>query len=298
MRTRLDGITPILAMPFMSNGEIAVEELHRQIDFLDGTGVRAVGFGFGSEITRLTEREALTMLESVSGYAAGRIDVMATIGGGSARAIEGLAADACNAGADILMIRPAGGTAGMVADSIARVSETTGRPIVVQDAPQMTGVQLTPDAMAALVAAVEGVAALKIEAPNSAPKISRLVSELGAEVSILGGAGGLDFVNELGRGSHGTVPFVAFAPQFVEVQRLFASGDVDAARDSFAVYVPFLTLALRSIDTALWAFKELLRRKGVLSSTHLREPCETVDDDFVAEFDRALRDIERWGGHW
>jgi 2-keto-3-deoxy-L-arabinonate dehydratase len=298
MRTRLDGITPILAMPFTSNGDIVVDGLHRQIDFLENTGVRAVGFGFGSEITRLTESEVLSVLESTKRYAAGRVDVMATIGGGSVRAIERLAADSANAGADILMVRPAGGTPGIVAESIQRVHRTTGCPVVVQDAPQMTGVQLSAEAMAAAVAGCEGVAALKIESPNSAPKIGQLVDELGAEVSILGGAGGLDFVNELARGAHGTVPFVALAPMFVHVQRLFTAGDVVEARDTFAIYVPFLTLALRSIDTALWTFKELLRRKGVLAAAHLREPSETVADGFLAELDRALADIERRGGTW
>jgi dihydrodipicolinate synthase/N-acetylneuraminate lyase len=298
MRSRLDGITPILAMPFTSDGDVVVEGLHRQVDFLDGAGVRAVGFGFGSEITRLTEREALAALTSVSQHASERIEVMATVGGGSERAVESLAADATSAGADILMVRPPGGSPEQVAKLIGRVHSATGRPIVVQDAPQMTGIQLSPTAMAAIVAEVEGVCALKIEAPNSSPKIGRLVETVGADVSILGGAGGLDFVNELGRGAHGTVPFVAFAPMFVEVQRLFTAGDALKARDLFATFVPCLTLALRSLDTALWTFKELLRRKGVLTEAYLRQPCETMGDDFVAELDEALADIERWGSAW
>lgn len=298
MRSRLDGITPILAMPFTSDGAIVVEGIHRQLDFLDGSGVRAVGFGFGSEITRLTESEAQGVLASVSEYAAGRVEVMATIGGASERAVEGLAANATNAGADILMVRPPGGSPEAVAKLIGRIHGATGRPIVVQDAPQMTGVQLSPQAMAAIVGEVDGVCALKIEAPNSAPKIGQLVETLGADVSILGGAGGLDFVNELARGAHGTVPFVAFAPMFVEVQRLFVTGEVVPARDLFAKFVPFLTLALRSLDTALWTFKELLRRKGVLTDAYLRQPCETMGDGFVAELDGALADIERWGGTW
>ena len=242
-RRRLDGITPILAMPFTADGDIAVDGLHRQVDFLDGSGVRAVGFGFGSEITRLTEGEALRALASVTEYAAGRLEVMATVGGGSERAVEAVAADAAGVGADILMVRPPGGSPESVAKLIGRIHAATGCPIVVQDAPQMTGVQLSPQAMAAIVADVEGVCALKIEAPNSAPKIGHLANMLGGDVSILGGAGGLDFVNELGRGAHGTVPFVAFAPMFVEVQRRLAAGESDAGRDLFAVFVPCLTLA-------------------------------------------------------
>jgi dihydrodipicolinate synthase/N-acetylneuraminate lyase len=298
MTTRLDGITPILSMPFTADGGIDTDGLVNQIDFLEGTGVRAAGFGYGSEITRLNEAEAISTLTAVCEVASGRLDIMATVGGGSIAAVIGNASASAGAGADLLMIRPAGGTPAQVTETLKVIASNTGLPLVLQDAPQMTMVNLSAAMMAEIVDDVPGMAALKIEAPNSAPKIGELARNLGDRVSVLGGAGGLDFANELARGANGTVPFVAFAPMFIEVQRLHDSGDIDGARDHFAKYVPFLVLSLRSMDTALWTFKELLRMMGVLNETHLRQPCETIDEDFKAELDHALADLERWGATW
>lgn len=298
MTSRLDGITPILSMPFTADGAIDIDGLLKQIDFLEDTGVRAAGFGFGSEITRLTEAEAITTLTSVCEAAKGRLDIMATVGGGSIAAVIGNARASAEAGADILMIRPAGGTPAQVTETLKAIGSNTGLPLVLQDAPQITMVELSAAMMYEIVSDVPGMAALKIEAPNSAPKIGELARNLGERVSVLGGSGGLDFANELSRGATGTVPFVALAPMFIEVQRLHDSGDIHGARDHFAEYVPFLVLSLRSMDTALWTFKELLRIKGVLSETHLREPCETIDEDFKAELDHALADLERRGATW
>src|SRR5690606_34836854 len=108
-----------------------------------------------------------------------------------------------------------------------------------------------------------------------------LAQALGDRVSVLGGFGGIDFINELERGASGTVPFVAFSRESVEMQREFDSGAVTAARDRLAHYIPILVLAWRSMDTALWTFKELLRRKGVLSAAYLRAPSEVMDSTFT-----------------
>jgi len=54
---RLEGVIPILAMPFDARGDIDLKSLDREVDFLVASGVRTIGFGFASEGFRLTAEE-------------------------------------------------------------------------------------------------------------------------------------------------------------------------------------------------------------------------------------------------
>lgn len=289
---RLDGITPILQMPFDDNEEIDVDGLTGQIDYAADFGLRALGFGFGSEIGRLTEHELWTATRAVVGRSRGKIDVMATVGGGSLVATIRQAEAAVDAGADVIMMRPPPGSADLdtAFECIQRVAQIVGRPLVVQDAPTMTGVNMPPTFLARLVEEIPQIVALKIEPLQATQKIGEVAALLGNEVSILGGSGGTDFVHELRRGSHGTVPFVALSEAFVDVQRAFESGDEAGARRLFHTLTPVLAVCLRSMDTAIFGFKEILRRDGVFASSRLRRPHEAIDPQFLPELELALEE--------
>lgn len=291
--TRLDGIIPILQMPFDADEEIAHEELVAQLDYVAEFGPRAVGFGFGSEIGRLTEAELWTATRTVVEHPGRTIEVMATVGAGSVRATLRHAEAARDSGVDIVMVRPPAGSGDLdtAFECISLVARMVDRPLVVQDAPTMTGVHMPPAFLQRLVEEIPGIVALKIEPLQATQKIGEVAALLGGEVSILGGSGGVDFIHELRRGSNGTVPFVALADTFVEVQARFLAGNEPGARELFFRHTPLLGLCLRSMDTALFAFKELLRRDGVFSSARLRRPHETLDPQFLTEFDLALDDL-------
>jgi 4-hydroxy-tetrahydrodipicolinate synthase len=291
--TRLDGIIPILQMPFDAAEEIAHGELVAELDYVADVGVRAVGFGFGSEIGRLTESELWAATRTVVERPGRTVDVMATVGAGSLRATLRQAEAARETGVDIVMIRPPAGSSDLdtAFECISLVARTIDRPLVVQDAPTMTGVHMPPAFLQRLVAEIPEIVALKIEPLQATQKIGEVAALLGNEVSILGGSGGADFIHELRRGANGTVPFVALSGSFVEVQARFLAGDEAGARDLFFRHTPLLGLCLRSMDTALFAFKELLRRDGVFSSARLRRPHEPIDPQFLTEFDLALNEL-------
>jgi 4-hydroxy-tetrahydrodipicolinate synthase len=281
-------------MPFDDDDEIDLRGLVAQLDYASGFGLRAVGFGFGSEIGRLTEAELWTATREVVRHAGRSTDVMATVGAGSGRATIRQAEAACEAGADIIMVRPPPGSPDpeLAFECIAHVARIVDRPLVVQDAPTMTGVAMSVPFLTRLVEEIPTLVALKIEPLQATQKIGEVAAVLGDEVSILGGSGGMDFIHELRRGAHGTVPFVALSDMFVEVYRLHVGGDVEGARRLFFRHVPFLAFCIRSMDTALFSFKELLRRDGVFSSNRLRRPHEPIDPQFAVELDLMIADLD------
>jgi 4-hydroxy-tetrahydrodipicolinate synthase len=292
--TVLEGIIPILSMPFSDDDAIDVSSLAHQAEFLAGAGVAAVGFGFGSEIYRLTDAERDDAVCAVAAAVGGQIPIVAATGANSTRATILRSLAAREAGATILMITPpafaAAGPEAVFAHYRA-IAEHVGLPIIVQDAPGMTGVAMTEVLMGRLAREIEFVVAIKVEVSPPAPKVSAAVTSVAGAATVLGGAGGIDFMHELERGAAGTVPGAALPELFVEVWRLFRAGQRAEARALFNRFLPLLMLSTRTIDAFLFTQKEILRRRGVLPNARLRTPSEQMDSVFLGELDEMLNDL-------
>ena len=170
----------------------------------------------------------------------------------------------------------------------ATVAAEVDLPIVVQDAPSMNRSELTAELLVRLACEVEQVVALKIESESSAAKIGVVAAQLDGEAVVLGGGAGLDFIHELERGADGTMPGPGLVDSFLRVWRLFHTGRREAARREFERLLPLLVLALRSMDTFVFVEKEILRRRGVLSSSRLRLPVSPPEPTLLVELDVLL----------
>jgi 4-hydroxy-tetrahydrodipicolinate synthase len=290
----LRGITPILVTSYDASERIVEDDIARQADHLVGTGVTAVGVGFGSDIVRLTDRERDALVGIVAGAVAGRLPVMAPCGANSTAAAIGRAEETLAAGATHLMITPPGAVASPTPDGIvdyyAAIAQETGAPIVVQDAPGFTGTAMGPELLARIAREVPQVCALKIEALPPAPKVGRVAALDRDGAALLGGAGGIDFWHELRRGADGTVPGAAMAELFVAIQRCHDEDAIDEGRGLFMRHLPLLALASRDGDTFFAVQLELLRRRGIVRSTRLRRP-SGADPALLGELEILLADL-------
>src|SRR5579875_3165125 len=75
----LAGVIPILVTPFRPDGRVDLDGMDRQVDFLVGAGVGWAGFGFGSEVPRLSDAELDTLVRRTVEAAAGRLHVFSNI---------------------------------------------------------------------------------------------------------------------------------------------------------------------------------------------------------------------------
>lgn len=293
--TRLDGIIPILSMPFADDEAIDVADLLAQVDFLVGLGVQGIGFGFGSELFRLTEAERDETVAVAARHVAGRLPVVVGVGANSTPAGIQRAAAARDAGADVLMVTPPAIVQPSPEDVFAyydRIARAVDLSIIVQDAPGMVGTQMSPALLSRLASEIERVVAIKVEALPTAPKVGAVATLVGEAASVLGGAGGLDFLHELERGASGTIPGAAFPELFVRVWELHRGGQRAESRTLFNGFLPLLSLSSRDLDTFLFVQKEILRRRGVLCSARLRSPCVAPDAPLLAELDALLGDLD------
>jgi 2-keto-3-deoxy-L-arabinonate dehydratase len=291
---RIEGIIPILSMPFLDDDAIDIENLVAEAEFLVKTGVDGLGFGYGSEIVRLTDAERDAALAAVANALNGRLPLIAATGANSTRAALLRAEAASAAGADVLMVTPPAVPAIRPDDLVAHyatIAERVSLPIVVQDAPGMTGVTMSDALLGRLAREIEGVIAVKVETMPPAPKVSAVVAQVGGAASVLGGAGGVDFVHELERGALGTIPGAALPELFVAVWRLFRAGRRAEARSLFSRFLPLLMLTARTSDVFLFSQKEILRRRGILLSARLRAPSERIDSDLLRELETLLNEL-------
>ena len=158
-----------------------------------------------------------------------------------------------DAGADILMVTPPGAssspTPAGLADYYRTIATEIGLPVVVQDAPALTGTPMSAALLAGLGRDIPGIAAIKIETMPPAPKVGDVAALPHGPAAILGGAGGIDFYHELERGADGTVPGVAMAELFVAVAARHASSDRAGARRLFNRYLPLFSPSRLAVAT-------------------------------------------------
>jgi 4-hydroxy-tetrahydrodipicolinate synthase len=290
-------VVPILVTPFTPEGEVDYPQMRQQVDFLASTsGVSWVGFGFGSEVPRLDADELSQLMSAVVAQSAGRVGVIGNAEMSSVRSGVSAVRRVAAAGADAAMLRPSG-LAGLSQDTlfaaISEVAREAGVPVVVQDAPQNTLVELTAGTLARLLREVPEVVAVKVEPPAPAPKISQVVRQLdGAPGVIIGGLGGAEWLHELERGATATMPGPALPEVFAGIARRHSDGDRAAAIALVSRVLPLVVLGNRGMDTFLTIQKHVLTRRGVLTGTTLREPHAVIEGRLLDEADELLEALD------
>jgi len=109
---------------------------------------------------------------------------------------------------------------------------------------------------------------------------------------VFGGAGGSYLLEELRRGSVGTMPFASQPEAFVRIWDLHQAGDVAGARAVFERYIlPVHRLGGAAPQAYYHVHKELLRRRGVIRTAYVRGPIAPLDDLTRKELDELLAEL-------
>ena len=232
------------------------------------------------EAHKLSETERRRVAEVFVKCAAGRFPVVVgTSHGGTAVAIE-LSQAAEAAGAAAVMVAPPVGLRGEAAilGHYRAVARAIRIPVVVQDEPLTTGVLMPPELLVRIATEVPACRYVKLEEAPTPTKITAMRRLPGGEgVGIFGGQNALYFYEELARGSIGIMTGAAVPDILVRIYDAFTAGDRTGAAalyDRYASYIryegqPGIGLALR---------KELLRLRGAIRSSAVRQPGPTLDD--------------------
>jgi dihydrodipicolinate synthase/N-acetylneuraminate lyase len=286
------GVYPILVTPFHEDGVIDQESLRRLIDFNLDAGVHGVGVALGSEIFKLSEAERDHVTRIVVDQVNGRVPVVINSGAAGTDLAVHYSKSAQDNGADALMIMPPTfmpATAEEVRDYFRAISNAVSIPIFLQDTPSAV---IGPGLARQLAEECEWVQYIKVESQPITAKVADMVDAAGDVLTVFGGAGGGYFIEEMRRGSVGTMPFCSQPEAFVAVWNAFQAGDEATARSVFdSTIMPINRVAAQGSGIFYTVHKELLRRRGVLRTNKVRSPAPPVEAQTMRELEMLIQEL-------
>jgi 2-keto-3-deoxy-L-arabinonate dehydratase len=295
------GIFPIVNTTFTDDGRIDVESQRRLVRFMLDCGAHGLGlFGNASEGYALSEEERRKLLKVILDEVRGAVPVVVSTGHTGTDVAAAISREAEDMGASALMVLPPyymKPDAEGVFHYFATVSARVTIPIMVQDAPLLSQVPMGPEQLARMAREIEHVRLVKVEAPPTSAKVSRLRQLAGNSLTLFGGLNGHFFLEELARGAVGTMPGSDMTDVFVRIWDAWTSGDAATARAEFTKYLPLIRYELQP-GMGVGVMKQNLFDAGIITSARVRHPTRTLDAVDIAEI-RALRaDLDLLAFRW
>jgi 4-hydroxy-tetrahydrodipicolinate synthase len=289
----LEGVFSVLPTPFHNDDSLDLDSLRRVIDLFIAAGVNGLtALGVTAEVARLTDRERQTVLDAVIGHVAGRVPVVVGTSAEGAHTCLEYSLNAKQAGAYAVMISPprmAKLNSDYVVRHYAAVATTVNIEIVVQDFPPISGFNMEPWLLARIAREVPRARTIKLEDPPTPFKTSRIL-EASKEipVKIFGGLGGVFLLEELMAGATGAMTGFAYPEILVDIVKAFRAGDIERAADTFYRSVPLMRFEFQE-GIGMAIRKEVLRRRGALTTAATRAPGAKLDAATLAALDRVLK---------
>ena len=262
----MEGLFPIISMPFDKKGNIDLEDLEAEVEYGISNGVDGIGVAFGSEINKLTDQERQIVTKTIVNQNQGRVPVVINTGASSTFASVLYSKLAQEGGADAIMCLPPSNLSDeIIIKYFLEIDSNVNIPVFIQDAgpypiPEIVGKELSERS--------KNISYAKIETSPPPIKVKKWIETCGDSISIFGGASGVHILQELMYGSKGTMPHFAFIPMFRKVIDLFKTNDLTGAQVEFDRYKSIFNCELPQI----FMTKEILKRAGVFKHVYLRDP--------------------------
>jgi len=293
------GVFVISVTPFLPDGRIDHDSLDRVTDFYLEKGATGLTIlGIMGEAHKLTQAEARAVSARVIARA-GAVPVIVGVSAPGLAAMTELSAAVMDMGASGVMVAPPGAlrTDAQIVSYFTEAAAAVGYgvPVVVQDYPLVTGVQIDPATIRRIVDTLPQVVMLKHEDWPGLAKITalrRAEAAGGRRISILCGNGGLFLPEELGRGADGAMTGFAFPEMLAQVVSLAQAGDAERAQDLFDAHLPLVRYEQQP-GAGLAVRKYVLARRGAIASEAQRAPGAALPPEARAEVDRMIARLER-----
>ncbi len=276
---KITGIFNILATPFTADQQVDPDSLRKLVNFQIDLGAYGLTIlGVLGEAAKLDVNERTQVMQTVLETVDGRVPVVVGTSHRNTASCLSLSKAAFDAGAAGVMIAPP-----PIEDADdARIfgyyemlcAECAGA-IVVQDYPKVNGVYMSPEVIARLADELPNARHLKLEDPPLMQKVSA-IRALTNNMEIFGGLGGMFLLEELKRGTDGTMTGFAFTEILVAIFKAFSNGDEARATEIFDQYMPLIRYENQP-EINLTIRKELLHRRGAMAHATPRDPFKPID---------------------
>lgn len=288
---RMRGVFPILLTPFDEEGRLDLASQLHLVDYLLEQGAHGLGlFGNASEGYALEAAERVELMRAIARHVDGRVPLIASSGATGTYAAVELSKQMAGLGAAALMVLP---PYFLKTDGdgllyyFSAISDGARTPIMVQDAPLLTQVAMPPALLGRMAKEIEFVTMAKVEAPPTAPKVTKTLAAAGGQLTVFGGLNAQFWIEEYQRGAQGTMPGSDCIGPLVKIWNALEAGDREAAWSEFTRILPLLRFELQP-GLGVGAMKRNLVAAGVIKTATVRHPTAELDEEGVAEL-AALR---------
>ena len=288
------GIYGIPAIPFNEDESLDTRSLESVLEFSVDNGCHGIVMPvMASEYQALTDTERRTVFDITTKVVNNRIPTVAGVSGISnihsielAKYAEGAGFDSVIAMPPFNISRP---STGEVLNFFEKLSDAVNIPIWIQN--HSLGAPLSAKQLADLCDNIENVSYIKEETVFAAQLTTELFEHAGDSVKgVMGGMGCKFLISEFNRGMAGNMPASHFGDIHSKMWDLLEAGDEAGTREIHTRMAP-----LNNYESlyGMRAFKEILYRRGVITSTTTRSPGKKDLDKYdLAEYDTLLASID------
>jgi 4-hydroxy-tetrahydrodipicolinate synthase len=296
-----NGVYIISVTTFTDQGEIDWQSVDSLVEFYIAKGVSGITIlGMMGEAQKLSETESAAFAKYFIERVGGRVPVIVGVSHAGTNNLVRLAKSVMDDGASGVMIAPTAGlkTEVQIGDYFAGIFKRLGSviPVCFQDYPLGTGVNISVRSFVQLVDDHPNLVMFKHEDWPGLKKLTQVRHACDGRarrrISILCGNGGLYLPQELRRGADGAMTGFGYPEMLVEVCKKFFDGRGEDGEDLFDLYLPLLRHE-QQIGIGLAIRKEILRRRGAITSAAVRMPGPRLDKEDVEELEHLMRRLER-----
>jgi 4-hydroxy-tetrahydrodipicolinate synthase len=286
----LSGVYNILTTPFTPDGSIDVPSLERLTRSTIAAGVTGITvLGVAGEAQKLNPAERRLVMSTVRDITGPGLPIIAgTSHDGTDLTIEA-SLEAEQMGAAGLMIAPPAflQPGPGLTEHYRQIAAAVSIPIVLQDFPTVNGVTMSPAQMADLCQSVPNIKTIKLEDVPTPQRTAQTLKLTGDSVSVVGGLGGMYLLDELRRGSFGTMTGFAYPEVLVQICNAWLSGDRQHATELYYRVLPLLVFEGQpKLGVAIR--KEILRRRGLIDHAIVRHPGPSLDEGTLADLTETM----------
>ncbi|WP_309119897.1 dihydrodipicolinate synthase family protein [Paenibacillus sp.] len=295
---KLHGVIPILPAPFTEDGTaVDHEDLRSVIDLAVSEGAHGVALlGVASEFYKLADDERSAMIRTTVEHVAGRVPVIVNITRHSTELAVRDARDAQAVGADAVMIVPPSfiaPSAAAIMEHIEAVAASVDLPVVIQYAPNVTGVGIPAETFLRIQAACRNDMYIKAESVPPGPLISSIAEGTSGAMGVFIGNGGVQLFDALERGAAGLMPGTAMLKPYMDIYTAYREGNKELAFERFNAFLPVLNLTAQGAEMFTRFEKIILKARGAIKSDACRKPYFSPDEGYrrlLAQYGGLLSD--------
>ena len=285
----LKGIYPIVPTPFAPDGALDPQSIDRLTRFMVNRGVDGLAvLGALGEGHKLDADERGQVIRRFKAGLPQSLGLVVGVSAAATRLAERMAAAARGCGADAILLGPPPVQNDRVLLTYyRRVSGAVEVPVIIHDYPAATGITMTAELIAAIFEAAPNVRYIKLEDPPTGPKMDAVRELTGKALKVFGALGGLYAFEELDRGAVGIMTGFAYPELLVELYRRYTLGDIDGAARLFYDMLPLNRLEFQP-GIGVSIRKNILVKRGVFTSAHVRHPGPSADGTTLAHIFRIV----------